>query len=88
MNINAILTAFIIGVLYVPTLGVGFMAEVDLDDPTELHDAHNSYPLAPEKRAVGEEELSEFSELLNCTPKKKHDKSCVMLLQTFGNKRH
>ena len=67
----------------------GFVAEVDLDYPAELHDAHNSYPLAPEKRAVGvEEELSEFSELLNCTVKKKHDKSCVMLLQTLGNKRH
>ena len=35
-----------------------------------------------------EEELSGFSELLNCTVKKKHDKSCVMLLQTLGNKRH
>ena len=89
VNINANLTTFIIGVLYAPTLGVGFMAEVDLDYPAELHDTHNSYPLAPEKRAVGvEEELSEFSELLNCTVKKKHDKSCVMLLQTLGNKRH
>ena len=84
-----ILTAFIIGVLYVPTIGVCFMAEVDLDYLAELHDAHNSYPLAPEKKAVGVvEELSEFSELLKCTPKKKHDKSCVMLLQTLGNKRH
>ena len=87
-SINANLTNFITGVLFAPTPGRGFVADVDLDYPAELHDAHNAYPMAPEKRAVREDELSEYSVLLNSTVNKKHPKSCVMLLQTLGNKRH
>ena len=41
------MTNFIRGVLFAPTKGVSFIAEVDLDYPEELHDAHNSYPMAP-----------------------------------------
>ena len=29
-----------------------FFLEVDLEYPQELHEEHNSYPLAPEKKAV------------------------------------
>ena len=30
----------------------GWILEVDLEYPEELHDSHNSYPLAPEKKVV------------------------------------
>ena len=34
--------------------------EVDLEYPTELHKAHNAYPLAPERMVVQKEWMSEY----------------------------
>ena len=39
---------------------VGYILEVDLEDPKELHELHNDYPLAPEKLAVTNDMLSKF----------------------------
>ena len=37
---------------------IGFIPEVDLEYPDELHELHNNYPLAPKKLAVPFDMLS------------------------------
>ena len=39
---------------------IGYILEVDLEYPEELHVLHNDYPLAPEKRAVSSDVLSKY----------------------------
>ena len=39
----------------------GYILEVDLVYPQELHDIHNDYPLAPEKINIPKEWLSDYS---------------------------
>ena len=42
----------------------GWILEVDLEYPEVLHDAHNDYPLAPEKKAINPEKMSDYQRLL------------------------
>ena len=42
----------------------GWILEVDLEYPAELHEEHNSYPLAPEKKAVKKEWMSDYQKML------------------------
>jgi len=42
----------------------GWILEVDLEYPIQLHDAHNDYPLAPEKKATDPREMSEYQRRL------------------------
>ena len=42
----------------------GWILEVDLEYPAELHKEHNSYPLAPEKKIVKKENMSDYQKNL------------------------
>ena len=39
---------------------IDWILEVDLGYLEELHELHNSYPLAPEKKAIGKDQMSGY----------------------------
>ena len=47
-----------------PNSKKGWILEVDLEYPEELHDWHNDYPLAPEKKMIGSDKMSEYQQRL------------------------
>lgn len=66
----------------------GYMLEVDLEYPEELHSTHNSYPLAPSHKIVQEDELSPYSRLLHRDLYGEHLKRAktTKLIPTLENK--
>lgn len=44
---------------------IGYFLEVDLEYPLEVHDAHNDYPLAPEKKVVDPKNYSLYQSQLS-----------------------
>ena len=64
----------------------GWILEVDLEYPAELHEEHNSYPLAPEKKVVKREWMSDYQKSLLENLKLKPPDSKKLLLTLEGKK--
>ena len=63
----------------------GWILEVDLEYPAELPEEHNSYPLAPEKKIVKKERMSDYQKsLINDLELKPPDSEKLLL--TLGDK--
>ena len=63
---------------------VGYIVDVDLDYPDELHDAHSDYPLAPSKEEIPDEWLSDYQRELLKSKRPKTKK----LVQTLNPKKN
>ncbi|XP_052765064.1 uncharacterized protein LOC128206548 [Mya arenaria] len=49
-------------IMTIPEAGdTGYILEVSLEYPKNLHDIHNCFPLAPERRTISNEELSPYA---------------------------
>ncbi|VDI77644.1 Hypothetical predicted protein [Mytilus galloprovincialis] len=68
----------------------GYMLEVDLEYPHDLHDSHNSYPLAPSHKNVQDDELSSYSKFLYRDLYDGHRKrpNTTKLIPTLENKKN
>ena len=66
----------------------GAFVECDITVPEELHKRFNSYPLAPEKLKVRNEDISPFVKEVNQTSRAKINTTVPMLMQTLGKKEH
>ena len=61
----------------------GFILEVDLEYPPELHDMHNDYPLAPQKLTITTDMLSPYAKLFNV-----HNKSEKLVPNLLNKSRY
>ncbi|MFN9900780.1 MAG: hypothetical protein ACK55Z_18765, partial [bacterium] len=64
----------------------GCFVEVDLHYPKELHDTHNSYPLAVEKKSIKKTELSSYQLNQLETHQEKHNEKIEKLVPNFNDK--
>ena len=68
----------------------GFVLEVDLEYPDELHEAHNCYPFAPEKLKIAQDMLSPYSRQLGqrIYGGMQHIPSSTKLVPHLGPRKH
>jgi hypothetical protein len=64
----------------------GYFVECDLHYPKELHDKHNSYPLAVEKKLINKAELSSYQLNQLETHQEKHNDKIKKLVPNFNDK--
>lgn len=64
----------------------GYYVECDLHYPQHLHDIHNSYPLAPEKKVIYKSELSPYQLNQLETHNEKHNEKIEKLVPNFYDK--
>jgi len=65
----------------------GYTVECDLDYPPELHDAHNDYPLAPEKIQINYSCLSQTQVEISRSYRINRSSTCVKLMPNLMDKR-
>ena len=68
--------------------GTGYVFEVDLEYPSNLHFAHNSFPLAPEKVDIAYADLSPYSKKCFSSIYGKTDHHATKLTATFKDRKN
>ncbi|GFR18700.1 c2H2-type domain-containing protein [Trichonephila clavata] len=66
---------------------VGYILEVDIFYPPELHSKHNSFPMAPQHETINYDMLSPYQKNLCKQFNIKINKNCKKLLNTFNEKK-
>ena len=68
----------------------GYILEVDLEYPPDLHDSHNCYPLAPEHALIQDDDLSPYSRQLwqKLNGKTQSRIKCEKLIPTLRDKKN
>ena len=64
---------------------VGYVLEVDLKYPDELHELHNDYPLAPETLTVTNDMFSNYCKSI-ADKYEKNDGDVKKIIPNLGNK--